>query len=209
MKKKLIPKHQIGQKILKGLLNFGNAQIAGDSGAATSVAIASGYQYNPSTRRWEQSEENVKEAEGLRNNLAFISSFSDTYPVNVAIKGLGYLFKWRPFFPKKGTSTTVFRQGNAEILDDAIQTGYVQPESDAAHLARIDRARAAAGYTPKPNPSFEELMNDPALCIKRFNTAMFNKEYPFYPKSNTLFHKTKSYPVTLVGDMKKSSAVWE
>lgn len=83
MKNKLIKKHQIGSTIKKignflldGFVRFGNAQIAGDSGVGTSMAVASGYKHNPQTGMWEQSEENIKEAEGLRNNLAVLSAFS-------------------------------------------------------------------------------------------------------------------------------------
>lgn len=85
---KLIPRHQIGNKILKVITDFGNAQIAGDSGIGTSMAISSGYQYNPKTRKWEQSEKNIKEAEGLRNNLAVLSTFSPTHPSNVVVEGI-------------------------------------------------------------------------------------------------------------------------
>lgn len=82
---KLIPKHQLGKKILKFFESFGNAQIAGESGVGTSMAVASGYQYNPKTRKWEQSEKNLKEAEGLRNNLAFLSAYSPTHPISAVI----------------------------------------------------------------------------------------------------------------------------
>jgi hypothetical protein len=43
MAKRLIPKHQVGKKLLNFLESFGNAQIAGDSGVGTAMAIASGY----------------------------------------------------------------------------------------------------------------------------------------------------------------------
>lgn len=63
------------------ITGFGNAQIAGDSGAATSVATASGYEYNPENRRFEQTEERLNDpsVEALRDNLAFISTFSPTH----------------------------------------------------------------------------------------------------------------------------------
>ena len=100
-RKKLIPKHQKGKKILNWLGNqfirFGNAQIAGESGSGTAMATASGYQHNPKTRMWEQSEENLKDAEGLRNNLSFISAFSPMHYGNVAfdatLKGISKLRK--------------------------------------------------------------------------------------------------------------------
>lgn len=85
MAKRLIPRHQVGKKLLNLLESFGNAQIAGDSGVGTAMAIASGYQYNPKTKKWEQSKENIKEAEGLRNNLSFISTFSPTHPISAVI----------------------------------------------------------------------------------------------------------------------------
>ena len=75
-----VQKHQtgsiikkIGNFLLDSFVRFGNAQIAGDSGVGTSMAVASGYKHNPQTGMWEQSEENIKEAEGLRNNLAVLS----------------------------------------------------------------------------------------------------------------------------------------
>lgn len=93
MKKKLIPKHQVGKKILNWLGNqfikFGNAQIAGDSGVGASMAIASGYRFNRDTGMWEQSEENIKEAEGLRNNLALLSAFGQGLPSGQLLKGAG------------------------------------------------------------------------------------------------------------------------
>lgn len=85
-KTKLIPKHQIGKKILNFITAFGNAQIAGDSGAGAAAAAASGYQYNPKTRKWEQSKENLKESENLRNNLAVLSTFSPTHPATALIE---------------------------------------------------------------------------------------------------------------------------
>ena len=104
--KKLIPKAQVGKKLLKFFESFGNAQIAGESGVGTSMAIASGYQYNPKTRKWEQSEENLKEAKGLRNNLAVLSTFSPTYYedilFNTAVKGIN---KARQYYKLKKAFT--------------------------------------------------------------------------------------------------------
>lgn len=101
---KLVPKHQIGKKILKFFADIGNAQIAGDSGAGAAAAAASGYKYNRKTRKWEQSKENLKEAEELRNNLAVLSTSSPTHPgtafiekavipgvISVGSKGLPYV----------------------------------------------------------------------------------------------------------------------
>lgn len=73
----------IGKFLLDGFVRFGNAQIAGDSGAGTAMAIASGWNHNPETGMWEQSEENIKKTEELRNNLSFISGFSPTHPLSV------------------------------------------------------------------------------------------------------------------------------
>ena len=112
---KLIPKHQVGKKILNFLQDFGNAQIAGDSGAGTSIAIASGYQYNPKTRKWEQSKENLKESENLRNNLAVLSTFSPTHPSQILFdttaKGIGkarqyYMLK-KAFTPTNSVSNVL------------------------------------------------------------------------------------------------------
>jgi hypothetical protein len=37
-----------------------------------------------------------------------------------------YISAWRPFLPK-GTPTTVYRQGNPEMLDDYVKSGTVRP----------------------------------------------------------------------------------
>ena len=112
---KLIPKHQIGKKILKLLEYFGNAQIAGDSGAGAAAALASGYQYNPKTHKWEQSKENLKEAKELRNNLAVLSTSSPTHPgtalFDATVKGIGkarqyYMLK-KAFTPINSTSNVL------------------------------------------------------------------------------------------------------
>ena len=193
MKNKLIPKHQKGKKILNWFVNqfikFGNAQIAGDSGVGTAMAIASGYQHNPKKGMWEQSEENVKEAEGLRNNLSFLSSFSDTYPATAAFKGLGYLFKWRPFLPK-GSKTTVYRQGNLDMIDDAVESGVIRAQPETKYLTKINTKKSK--YYTEPY----------------FEIAMFNKEKPFW-QNPKLFEKTfDNAKGTFVGDMNKSSVKW-
>lgn len=72
-------------KLKEWLIKFGNAQISGESGIGTSMAIASGYQYDPK-KGWVQSEENLKETEGLRNNLSFISTFSPTHPATALVE---------------------------------------------------------------------------------------------------------------------------
>lgn len=87
---------QLGKDMLKPLTttvemlgtvfqNFGNAQIAGDSGVGTAMATASGYQHNLKTGKWEQNEKNLKNTEELRDNLSVISSFSPTNPATVII----------------------------------------------------------------------------------------------------------------------------
>lgn len=176
-------------KLGRFLTGFGNSQIAGESGTGTSMAIASGYQYNPETHRFEQSEENLKEAEGLRNNLAVLSSFSDTYPVTAAFKGLGYLFKWRPFLPK-GSKTTVYRQGNLDMIDDALESGVIRPQPEVNYTAKVAADKAAGNRI---------------LLRKRFKEVMFNRQKPFYGNPG-LFEK--SYKGVFVGDMNKSSAQW-
>ena len=188
--KKLIPKAQVGKKLLKFFESFGNAQIAGESGVGTSMAIASGYQYNPKTRKWEQSEENLKEAEGLRDNLSALSTFSPTHPYNVGLKGLGYLFKWRPFLPK-GSETTVYRQGGLDMIDDALQSGVIRPQPDANYAAKV-AADKASGKTIW-------------LRRKKFDNVMFNRKSPFYGNPS-LFEKGDKG--VFVGDMTKSSAQW-
>ncbi len=189
MAKRLIPRHQVGKKLLNFLESFGNAQIAGDSGVGTAMAVASGYQYNPKTRKWEQSEENLKEAEGLRNNLAYLSSFSDTHPMNVLFKGLGYVFRWRPFLPK-GSETTVYRQGGMDMIDDALESGVIRPQPEANYIAKVAADKAAGNRI---------------LLRKQFKEVMFNRQKPFYGNPG-LFEK--SYKGVFVGDMNKSSAQW-
>lgn len=62
--------------VMKFLTGFGNAQIAGESGAGTAMAIANGYEVNPETHRWEQTAErfNDPSVAALRNNLAVIGA---------------------------------------------------------------------------------------------------------------------------------------
>lgn len=87
--RKWTKKHQIGgvlQWLKDQFIKFGNAQIAGDSGAGTAMAIASGYEHNPKTGKWEQSEERVNDpaVKALRNNLSVISGFSPS--INPVVK---------------------------------------------------------------------------------------------------------------------------
>ena len=187
---KLIPKHQVGKKILNFLQDFGNAQIAGDSGTGTSMAIASGYQYNPQTRKWEQSKENLKESENLRNNLAVLSTFSPTHPSSVLFKGLGYLFRWRPFLPK-GSETTVYRQGGMDMVDDALNTGVIRPQPDVNYAAKVAADKATGQRM---------------ILRKQFSNVMFNRKHPFYGNPG-LFEKTGNRGV-FIGNMNKSSAQW-
>lgn len=140
--KKLIPKHQIGKKILKFLEDFGNAQIAGDSGAATSVAIASGYQYNPATLRWEQSNENIEQAKNLQNNLAVLSTFSPTHPVTaltetVAIPAIGKLASKIKLKPRKIKTTT--SQFKDPFGREITPTPYPGPDSELINA--VDEAQ--------------------------------------------------------------------
>lgn len=79
----------------RAITGFGNAQIAGDSGAATSAAVASGYKHNLETGKWEQTENNINEAKDLQHSLSVLSAFSPTHPVTVAAErvimpGLSY-----------------------------------------------------------------------------------------------------------------------
>ena len=61
---------------MRALTAFGNAQIAGESGAGTAMAIANGYEVNPETQRWEQTAERFNDpaVAALRNNLAVIGA---------------------------------------------------------------------------------------------------------------------------------------
>lgn len=85
--RKWAKKHQEGgilQWLKDQFIKFGNAQIAGDSGAGAAMAIASGYEHNPKTGKWEQSEERLNDpaVKALRDNLSVISSFSMGNPVD-------------------------------------------------------------------------------------------------------------------------------
>ena len=173
------------------LTGFGNAQIAGESGAATAVATASGYEYNPENRRFEQTEERLNDpsVKALRNNLEVLSTFSETHPYSILAKGLGYLWKWRPFLPK-GSETTVYRQGGMDMIDDALESGVIRPQPEANYTAKVAADKAAGNRI---------------LLRKQFKEVMFNRQKPFYGNPG-LFEK--SYKGVFVGDMNKSSAQW-
>lgn len=117
--------------------------------------------------------------------------------LGVTLPGFKYIGKWRPFLPK-GTPTTVYRQGNPEMLDDYLKSGMVRPISK--ELINAKRAEDAA----KSNGSKKLI----SLIRKDFsNDLMFNREYPFY--GNPFLFDTKSYKVAIVGDMNNSSALWK
>lgn len=86
------------------------------------MAIASGYQYNPKTKKWEQSKENVKEAEGLRNNLSFISTFSPTHPATALIEKVTPIIS--KLFVKNYTNDVIKLLGNLKT-----STGQTGPRS--------------------------------------------------------------------------------
>lgn len=180
-----------GGKLLDGMVAFGNAQIAGDSGAGTSAAIASGYEYNRNSGKWEQSEERLNDpsVKALRDNLEVLSTFSETHPYSILAKGLGYLWKWRPFLPK-GSETTVYRQGGMDMIDDALESGVIRPQPEANYTAKVAADKAAGNRI---------------LLRKQFKEVMFNRQKPFYGNPG-LFEK--SYKGVFVGDMNKSSAQW-
>lgn len=67
---------EVGKGIGNAFMAFGNAQLAGESGPTASALYAAGNIYNPKTRQFEQTEENIKETEGLRNNLATLGAGS-------------------------------------------------------------------------------------------------------------------------------------
>lgn len=112
------------------------------------------------------------------------------------LPGFKYITNWRPFLPK-GTSTTVYRQGNPDMLDDYVRSGTVRPISKETVAAK--RAEDLAQSQGKRIIS---------LLRKDFsNDLMFNREYPFY--GNPSLFDTKSYKVAIVGDMNNSSALWK
>ena len=117
--------------------------------------------------------------------------------LGVTFPGFKYIGKWRPFLPK-GTPTTVYRQGNPEMLDDYLKSGMVRPISK--ELVNAKRAEDAS----KSNGSKKLI----SLIRKDFsNDLMFNRGYPFY--GNPFLFDTKSYKVAVVGDMNNSSALWK
>lgn len=117
--------------------------------------------------------------------------------IGVTFPGFKYIGKWRPFLPK-GTPTTVYRQGNPEMLDDYLKSGMVRPISK--ELVDAKRAQDAS----KSNGSKKLI----SLIRKDFsNDLMFNREYPFY--GNPFLFDNHSYKVVVVGDMNKSSAIWK
>lgn len=98
--------------------------------------------------------------------------------------------RWSYKLPK-GHSTTVYRQGNYDMLDDAVRSGVVKPIS-SEHASALRAADKAA------NP------NRRILLRKSFeNNVMFNRKHPFYSQT-----PTKNNRVTFVGDMSKSNAQW-
>lgn len=118
--------------------------------------------------------------------------------LGVTLPGFKYIGKWRPFLPK-GTPTTVYRQGNPEMLDDYIKSGMVRPIPEEVVAAKQAEALARS---PK-NAMFTEDM-----FIKDFSDdLMFNRDHPFY--SNPSLFNTREYKVAIVGDMNKSSATWK
>lgn len=112
--------------------------------------------------------------------------------LGVTFPGFKYIGKWRPFLPK-GTPTTVYRQGNPEMLDDYLKSGMVRPIPEEVVAAKRSEDITKSGIT---------------LARKYFtDDLMFNREYPFY--SNPFLFDNKAYKVAIVGDMDKSSAVWK
>lgn len=112
------------------------------------------------------------------------------------LPGFKYITNWRPFLPK-GTSTTVYRQGDTEMLNDYIKSGTVRPMPKETFAAKV------AEDVAKSNGN--RLLG---LLRKDFtNDLMFNRGYPFY--GNPSLFDTKSYKVAIVGDMNNSSALWK
>lgn len=140
-----INKYQLGKKILNGLLMFGNAQIAGESGPATSIAIASGWEYNPKTKKWEQTKDKINDpsVKALRNNLSILSTFSPTHPTTALIEqalipGISFignkLMKHNPF-KGPGHYMKMFKPHKAKQLDELVHQRQFKLENPLEYVS--------------------------------------------------------------------------
>lgn len=169
---------------------FANASLGAAMSESPSVMTASGWRQNENGEH-VQDQTNNEGVQELRNNLSIISGLSPTHPINAAFAGIAPLFKWKAFLPK-GTETTVYRQGGLDMIDDALQSGIIKPQSEANYAAKVAADKASGKKL---------------ILRKKFNNIMFNREYPFY--GNPMLFENTSNKGVFVGNMNNSSAVWK
>ena len=185
-------------------VSFGNAQIAGDSGIATSVAIASGYRYDPSKKKWVQDQQNYPDVKALRDNLFAIGEAAITAPTAVddvvglyniirhpiqSYKTMRNLVKDGWWFLKNPQATKVYhgvRSGNKFNIKDAKTASpmniglHVTPNKNIAKAFNKDVILEA--YIPKHNIETIDIgFND-------YNLLSNKKVFPKRPKGSGSFY---------------------
>lgn len=165
---------------------FANASLGAAMSESPSVMTASGWRQNENGE-YVQDQINSEGVQKLQNNLDMISGLSPTHPINAAFAGIAPLFRWKPFLPK-GTETTVYRQGGLDMIDDALQSGIIKPQSEVNYAAKVATNKASG-------------------IRKKFNNIMFNRKYPFY--GNPILFENTSKKGVFVGNMNNSSAIWK
>lgn len=104
--------------------------------------------------------------------------------------------KWRHRLPDIGKENVVYRQGQYDMLDDAIKTGVIRSIPEEVVAAKEAAAKAAS------KPSRLGFTAD--MFVKDFSDdLMFNRVEPFYGPT------PKRYPVAYVGYTNKSSSLWQ
>lgn len=169
---------------------FANASLGAAMAESPSVMTASGWRQNENGE-YIQDQTNNEGVQELRNNLSVISGLSPTHPINAIFAGIAPIFRWKKYLPG-GSETTVYRQGGLDMIDDALQSGVIKPQSEANYAAKVAADKASGKKL---------------ILRKKFNNIMFNRKYPFYGDP-MLFENTSNKGV-FVGDMNNSSAVWK
>lgn len=125
--------------IMSALTAFGNAQIAGESGAGTAMAIANGYEVNPETQRWEQTAERFNDpaVAALRNNLGELGK-------GVLMGTAGALMA-----PAAGAANAAGEITGVEVAPEIIQGVEIVPEVVQAGVPALRTAGTAALQTTR------------------------------------------------------------
>lgn len=146
--------------VMKFLTGFGNAQIAGESGAGTAMAIANGYEVNPETHRWEQTAErfNDPSVAALRNNLAVMGAGVTAGTAAAALA---------PVAGAAGASTTLPATVET-IVPEVVQTAGVPALRQAGTTAVQAMGRAAGTGAQRALPQYANALYDKAGNLIRF-----------------------------------------